>query len=130
MAKLTKESLRDLQGLLDRREAVLRSDIQRETGMQDNYADIATQAPDPGDASFADLSVDLGNAAVTRDLMELRAIEAARMRMEHGIYGDCLECGYEIPLQRLLAQPTAERCAPCQEAYEKTHVDLLRGGTM
>lgn len=130
MATLTRELLRDLQGLLNQREAALRTDIRRETGMQDNYADIASQAPDPGDASFADLSVDLGNAAVTRDLVELRAIDAARLRIEHGTYGECLECGYDIPYERLLAQPTAERCAPCQEVYEKTHIDLLRGGTM
>jgi DnaK suppressor protein len=130
MSTLTKEILKDLQGLLDQREAALRNDLRREVAVQDNYAEIASQAPDPGDASFADLSVDLGNAAVTRDLVELRAIDAARMRMQHGVYGECIECGYDIPRERLLAQPTAERCAPCQEAYEKTHVDLLRGGTM
>lgn len=130
MANLTRELLRDLEGLLNQREVALRSDIRRETGMQEHYAEIASQAPDPGDASFADLSVDLGNAAVTRDLVELRAIESARLRMQHGTYGECIECGYEIPRARLLAQPTAERCAPCQEAYEKTHVDQLRGGTL
>ncbi|HYD78493.1 MAG TPA: TraR/DksA family transcriptional regulator [Paucimonas sp.] len=130
MANLTSEQLRHLQELLDRRESVLRDDIHRETDAQDNYVDIASHAPDPGDASFADLSVDLGNAAVTRDLTELRAIEAARLRMEHGTYGECLECGYDIPYARLQAQPMAERCAPCQQAYEKTHLDILRGGTM
>ncbi|HEX7635037.1 MAG TPA: TraR/DksA C4-type zinc finger protein, partial [Noviherbaspirillum sp.] len=59
-----------------------------------------------------------------------RAIEAARIRMENGAYGDCASCETEIPYERLKVQPTAERCAPCQETYEKTHVDMLRGTSL
>jgi len=130
MANLSQDSLQHFRSLLDRREAALRDDIRREAGAQDSYQDIASPLADPGDQSFADLTVDLGNAAVTRDLTELRAIEAARQRLDNGTYGECTECGYEIPVQRLEAQPMAERCAPCQETWEKTHVDALRGGTM
>jgi DnaK suppressor protein len=130
MGKLTDEKLRRLQNLLHEREQVLRSDITREVGIKDDYADVASPIPDSGDASFADLSVDLGNASVARDLAELRAIEAARIRMEQDTYGECIDCGFDIPYERLEAQPTADRCAPCQEAYEKTHVDAMRGGTM
>ena len=130
MGNLTDEKLHRLQNLLREREQILRSDIAREAGIRDDYADVASPIPDAGDASFADLSVDLGNAAVARDLGELRAIEATRIRMEQDTYGECADCGFDIPYERLEAQPTAERCAPCQEAYEKTHVDAMRGGTM
>lgn len=130
MAHLTEEQLAHLKQLLDEREKVLRADLQREVGEKDDYVDVATEAPDPGDSSFANLSVDLGNAAVTRDITELRKIEAARQRMENGTYGECVECETEIPYGRLEVQPTAERCAPCQEMYEKTHVDALRGATL
>ncbi|MGN6704258.1 MAG: TraR/DksA family transcriptional regulator, partial [Burkholderiaceae bacterium] len=85
---------------------------------------------DPGRASFADLWVDVGNAEVTRDLREMRAIAAAMTRIDDGTYGDCVDCGKDIPYARLEAQPTAERCVPCQERYEKTHADPLRGGSM
>jgi RNA polymerase-binding transcription factor DksA len=130
MSNLTDEQLAHLRHLLDEREQALRSDLHREVNEKEEYQDVATTAPDPGDSSFANLAVDLGNAAVTRDLVELRAIESARLRMEHGVYGDCVTCENEIPYERLQVQPTAERCAPCQEVYEKTHVDLIRGGTL
>ena len=130
MAHLTEERLAHLKQLLNEREKALREDLQREIGERDDYVDVATEAPDPGDSSFANLAVDLGNAAVTRDITELRKIEAARQRMENGTYGECVECETEIPYGRLEVQPTAERCAPCQEMYEKTHMDALRGATM
>jgi DnaK suppressor protein len=130
MSNLTQDQLDQLSGLLDQREATLRADVRRETDLQDDYAQVASEAPDPGDASFADLSVDLNNAAVTRDIVELRAIEAARKRMDAGTYGECAECGLDIPFERLKAQLTAERCAPCQEIFEKTHSDASKGGTL
>jgi RNA polymerase-binding protein DksA len=130
MAKFTEEQLAHFKQLLNEREKALRADLQREVGERDDYVDVATEAPDPGDSSFANLSVDLGNAAVTRDIVELRKIEHARQRMENGTYGECVDCETEIPYGRLEVQPTAERCAPCQEMYEKTHVDALRGATL
>jgi DnaK suppressor protein len=130
MEKLTQEQSQHLAELLNQRERILRADILREMNLQDDYAQIASEAPDTGDSSFADLSVDLGNAAVSRDLTELRAIQTARNRMENGSYGECTECGFDIPYKRLLAQPTAERCAPCQQAYEKTHLDSSKGSTI
>ncbi len=130
MAHLSGERLAHLKQLLDERERVLRADLFREVNEKDEYLDVATEIPDPGDSSFANLAVDLGNAAVTRDLTELRAVEAARQRMEHDAYGVCVSCEAEIPYERLKVQPTAERCAPCQEHYEKTHGDAMRGNTM
>ncbi len=127
---LSKKQLDHFAALLDRREQALQADIQREVGQQDDYVQLASEAPDPGDASFANLAVDLGNAAVMRDVTELRAIEASRLRIENGSYGECRECGFEIPYQRLEAQPTADRCAPCQNMYEKTHGDVAKGATM
>lgn len=130
MAKLTKEQLAHLAHLLNERETMLRADLQREIGLKEDYVDVATEAPDTGDSSFANLSVDLGNAAVTRDIVELRAIEAARQRIEHGFYGECIECETGIPYERMEVQPMAERCAPCQEIYEKTHADASRWATL
>jgi DnaK suppressor protein len=127
---LSNNQLSHFSRLLGAREQALRADVAREVNLQDDYAQLASEAPDPGDASFANLAVDLGNAAVTRDITELRAIDAARARIESGSYGECRECGFEIPYERLEAQPTADRCAPCQDMYEKTHADASRGTTM
>ena len=43
---------------------------------------------------------------------------AALRRLDEGVYGDCRDCGEPIPLPRLMVQPQADRCAPCQAAFE------------
>ncbi len=130
MDDLNEQQKTRLGEVLLQRELALRADIQREISSQDEYVQLASEVPDPGDLSFANLSVDLGNAAVSRDLHELRAVELARKRMANGVYGECASCGYPIPFERLLAMPSAERCAPCQENFERTHHEGHRGATM
>ena len=130
MDNLNEKQIERLGKALAQRETDLRDDLQRELKSHDDYMQLASEVPDPGDQSFANLSVDLGNAAVTRDLYQLRAVELARKRMESGTYGECVSCGYPIPFERLMAMPAAERCAPCQENFERTHHEGHRGATM
>ena len=85
------------------------------------YANLAGATPDSGDEAVADLLSDVGEAEVTRDLGELRTLEAALKRVSEGSYGVCVDCGAEIPFERLRAQPGAERCVGCQERHEKTY---------
>lgn len=127
---ITQEQQDRLQEMMQQRAAALRDDIKREAQAQDDYLATATEVNDPGDASFASLTVDVANAEATRDLFEIRGIEAALARMDEGEYGTCVQCGVDIPYARLEVQPTADRCVPCQENYEKTHADPVRGGTM
>lgn len=130
MDTLNKQQKNHLRIFLEARELALREEIRREVNLQEDYMQLASEVPDPGDLSFANLSIDLGIAAVTRDMTELRAIELARKKITLDAYGECIACGYPIPYERLLAIPEAERCAPCQEAYERTHLDGLKGSTM
>jgi len=74
---------------------------------------------DEGDDSFADIIADMDISMVTRDVDELRDVEAARVRLADGTYGVCSDCGNEIADERLLAYPTAKRCIICQTAYER-----------
>ena len=69
----------------------------------------------------------VGNAEVERDLAELRAITLARERIADGSYGRCTDCGVDINPRRLLAQPTATRCTPCQAEAERHPQATLRG---
>ncbi|HVL77014.1 MAG TPA: TraR/DksA family transcriptional regulator [Noviherbaspirillum sp.] len=130
MSALSEEQIREIKRMLDEREQELRADLERESGQKREVTDHAPEVPDPGDASFVSLALDLGNAEMTRDFVELRAIGAARARIEDGSYGECSVCGVEIPYARLQVQPTAERCAPCQEIFERTHADVGRGATL
>jgi DnaK suppressor protein len=130
MEKLKPQQLEQFRKMLDDRQKTLEQEVRAERAQQDDYLELASEVPDAGDASFASLSVDLGNASMVRDVNELNAIVRARTRIEDGSYGECLECGYTIPVERLEAQPTAERCAPCQDMYEKTHANARKGATL
>lgn len=130
MTILNQDQIRTITRLLDEREHGLRADLEREADEKRDVMDFAPAVPDPGDSSFVNLEVDLGNAAMTRDVAELREIEVARARIEDGSYGECSVCGTDIPFERLEVQPAAERCAPCQDLYERTHADAGRGAVM
>jgi DnaK suppressor protein len=130
MENLSSQQVEQIKHLLSNKERGLRIDLQRDTTQQDEYMQVASEVPDSGDAAFADLSADLGNAAIVRDVNALRAVEKAYQRIADGNYGACVDCSSAIPYARLQVQPTAERCAPCQEIYEKTHVDAGPGSTM
>jgi RNA polymerase-binding transcription factor DksA len=56
-----------------------------------------------------------------RDVEELQQVRQALARLDAGTYGDCLECGEPIALQRLLVEPAAQRCSACQSAVERAH---------
>jgi DnaK suppressor protein len=130
MPDFNEQQLNQIRDRLSERAMELRNDLRREADEREEHVDVATEAPDPGDSSFANLTVDLSNAAMSRDIFEMRAIEAALARMDDGSYGECLDCGTDIPYQRLEVQPTAERCTPCQEMHERTHAEGGRGATL
>jgi DnaK suppressor protein len=97
----------------------IRTDVER--ARAEPYHTVAGATPDIGDEAVADLLSDVAEAEVTRDLGELRMLEAALKRVSEGSYGQCIDCGWEIPFERLQAQPGAARCVPCQERHEKTY---------
>ena len=61
---------------------------------------------------------DLEFALDERESAELRLVDAALARIEAGTYGQCIDCGIEIPAARLHAAPHAARCIACQEKAE------------
>lgn len=130
MKELTQEQTALLTQLLDEREQALRADLQREANAKENFIDIANEIAEPGMTSFANLSVDVGHAEITRDINELKSIDEARERMRDGTYGECIDCLTPIPFERLKVQLTALRCAPCQDLYEKTHANAAQGPRM
>jgi RNA polymerase-binding protein DksA len=100
----------------------LRMEIARELRESDEapYIELAGQVHDPGEASVAELLKDLSLASVDRHIEEIRAIDAALMRMARGTYGVCAACGKPIDFDRLQVQPSATRCQECQARWEKT----------
>jgi len=49
----------------------------------------------------------------------LAAIDGALSRIEDGTYGTCVNCGREIPAERLAARPWATLCIDCQRLEER-----------
>jgi DnaK suppressor protein len=46
---------------------------------------------------------------------------AALARLDDNTYGQCVDCGHEIPEGRLDARPDAARCVGCQAKWAKRH---------
>ena len=85
-------------------------EVRREALMQELSGESVEVTADPAEA-----------ADQSRDVEELRAIDAARRRLEDGSYGICTDCGGEVGFQRLHAEPEAARCIDCQRRHEKTY---------
>jgi RNA polymerase-binding protein DksA len=119
---LNQEQLDMLRAALTERHTALAAEIRDEVtrAREDTIGNVAGEVTDRGEEAVADLLFDLDNAEVSRDLVELRAIEAALARVAEGTYGTCEDCGDEIAYERLRAQPTATRCVQCQQVHERT----------
>ena len=120
---LTPEYLQELIARIDGRRFHLEAELRKGVDMaRDNtYGALAGETHTAGDEAVADVIVDTGHAAQSRDLQELRALEAARHRIDAGEYGECVDCAEDIGIERLRAQLDAIRCLRCQRAYDKTH---------
>jgi RNA polymerase-binding protein DksA len=120
---LTQEQLEALRRIIhERRESLavlVHEDVARTR--DETYAAVAGEVADTGDEAVADLLSDLDNAEVSRDLHELREIEAAQARIAEGTFSTCIQCGAGISFERLLAYPIATRCFECQSVHEKTY---------
>ncbi|MEE2879061.1 MAG: hypothetical protein VX593_08685 [Pseudomonadota bacterium] len=46
---------------------------------------------------------------------EIKRIEAALRRLDHGRFGLCIYCGDQISVKRLDLDPTIDSCAICDE---------------
>jgi len=121
---LEARALEELRASMDARARQLREEIRGTLVKSDSeqYLQIADAVRDLEDESFADLMVDVNLAEIDRDVEELRAIDAAFLRMADGSYGRCEECDRPIDIERLHATPSASRCLDCQSVHERTHL--------
>ena len=120
---LQNKQLDSLQTAMRARQVQLREEIRQALIKSDSehYLQIADSVRELEDESFADLIVDVGLAEIDRDLDELRAIDAALLRVADGSYGVCEACDKPIDVRRLNLTPQALRCIDCQTIFERTH---------
>ena len=108
--------------LLDRRR-VLIAEIRAQMAGSDDERSVSLGARfddlDPhDDRAVGDWVRDVEISQTERDTRELEDIGSALKRIEDGTYGECIDCGENIPRPRLEANPSAARCIPCQEKLE------------
>lgn len=120
---LSKKEVEALKRQIETRRAALQAEVHADADKArgESYAELSGGVADEGDESVADLMADIDNAELSRDLTELRALEAALERMADGSYGSCTDCGQDIGYERLKVEPPALRCIDCQRVHEKTY---------
>jgi RNA polymerase-binding protein DksA len=121
MSALSDADLQRLETQLSEREVELRAEVKaaQEEQAQRPAPSARQEVEDAGEQGEERIRDAVRYAERERDIEELRDIEAARERIAAGSYGSCVDCGRDIPLQRLQAQPTAKRCIECQTRYER-----------
>ena len=127
MSALTQEQLQALQGLLSQREAELGAELRDAREAREDRPSAQGPLVDDQVAQGEErIRTGVEHIEMERDQLELRDIDDARARLAEGTYGECVDCGCDIPYERLHAQPTAARCVNCQERWEKTHETVPR----
>jgi len=76
---------------------------------------------DSADAGSSLSEADRTEAVLTSARGQRDGILAALARLEDNSYGQCVDCGHQIPAGRLDARPDAARCVDCQAKYAKRY---------
>lgn len=121
MALQDNTELAALRERLEARAAELREEV---AAVRAEEAGDMTRTPggpveDDGERGEEEARHRVRRAEQGRDTRELDDIGAALDRMDSGRYGECIDCGGDIPLARLQVQPAAARCAACQARFER-----------
>jgi DnaK suppressor protein len=104
---------RELQGVLQRRVR------QAPSGGPAGGVDDTEQAE-------ADGQEDIEIALIQMKGEALEQVRDALVRLESGVYGNCVDCSGEIAEGRLRAVPFAVRCRACEEAREQVRAGERR----
>jgi DnaK suppressor protein len=104
-----------LKGMLEeRRQEILDKLRTIREAMPDQRLDVQ----DAEEQAVTDFAKDMEFALVQMKADTLSRIDEAMRRLEAGTYGECAECGTEIPAARLKALPFAVLCRDCQAQEE------------
>jgi DnaK suppressor protein len=109
-----------LEDQLRARQRELRGEVAAQLKTQDDprLVGLRNRMEDTDDWAAADAMAAMDISLVSRDLTVLAEVERALGRMADGTYGECADCGVDIPYARLAAYPAATRCVTCQARAE------------
>ena len=101
----------------DKKLVLLRADIADAGSCR--ASDVNDVASNLADAHISALTLDSVSCLVL-------AIRRAQTRLDSGEYGYCVDTGEEIPVDRLLVNPLADRTVYAQERQDKRNLLLRR----
>ncbi|PIE44266.1 MAG: hypothetical protein CSA50_01410 [Gammaproteobacteria bacterium] len=105
----------------------LKADLLARRGeLEIRLAKIKKDISQPLNQDSAEQAIELENeevlGAIGREVEdEINKINRALIRIDEGVYGECLDCGNPIPEARLRVRPYSSRCIECAEKAEKAH---------
>ena len=123
MSAVDTERFRSL--LLDKRDAVAKvlEYLHKENSgsLEEETGELVSGSADQHMADTATETVEreIGNTLEELDERLLHEIDAALQRIEGGTYGRCVNCGAQIPEERLAAMPWATLCIDCKRKEER-----------
>jgi RNA polymerase-binding protein DksA len=122
-AAIDTEHFREL--LLERRRAVIEAieHLHKENSgsLEEETGELVSGSADQHLADTATETVDreIDYTLEEHDGRLLQAIDEARARIDAGTYGICVNCGAQIPPERLEAMPWATLCIDCKRKEER-----------
>ena len=110
--------LQDIRELLQKRR---RSILEANLGARRELRALKNQERDPeyeenAQSELADYTL---SSLMESQRRELMLIDAALRRMDQGVFGNCVDCGNDIAIERLHALPFAIRCEEDARRHEK-----------
>ena len=110
--------VRKLREILQKRRRTL---LETALGARRELKALKNQERDPefeenAQAELADFTL---SSLMETQRQELMLIDAALRRMDSGMYGECVDCGADIPFERLEALPFAIRCEEDATLHER-----------
>jgi DnaK suppressor protein len=89
-------------------------------------AGVTRDVSDFKDAAVEESQAVVDDAQAAHAARELGQVHSAMRRLDDGTYGECLDCGEAIEIQRLAALPATTFCTSCQSAREHEHATAAR----
>lgn len=116
---LSETQIDELLAQIRQRLVVLEDEIGRKLGEASQEFSAFERIGDSGDLSSILNEGEVEMSEALRDIDEWRGLRGALRRVDEGTYGVCVDCGVEIPFERLRASPMALRCVDCQTRAER-----------
>ena len=80
--------------------------------------EISRGGNDSGDEAMQMADIEMEMTQTSRTGYQLELTHSALRKLDTGIFGECEDCGDDISLERILANPISKRCVHCQTKHE------------